>query len=124
MSRSGLVDQRCKEGSDHLGNVGLFPVVANSALALVDLQVVAELVSPAPLTSVGTRGRPGGQKGGDQALLVRGQVVRIEAGDHGQTCEATTADELEVHDPNVAAVTPRAHGPEPRKGARLTAEGP
>ena len=123
MSRSGLVDQCCKEGPDHLGNVGLVPVVANGALTLVDLQVVAELVSPAPLTRVRLRGRLGGQEGGDEALLIRRQVGRVQAGDHGQTCKATTADQLEVHHPNVMPVTPMGHQPA-HPGGSVRGQGP
>lgn len=100
LSRFGLVDQSGQERPDRFGHIGLLPLVPDDAVPLVDLELVAELVSSAWLTTAERQGSCG-QERRDESLLVCGQIGRVEAGDHVQTCEATTSDKLEVHHPKV-----------------------
>ena len=108
MSGFGLMDQCSQERANRFGHISLLPVVPEGLVALTYLEVVAELVSAAPLARVGCWGACG-QKRRDQPLLVRGQVGRVEACDHVEPREATTADECEVHDSNVTSAAADAH---------------
>ena len=108
MSRFGLVGQSNQEQPNGFGHVGLLPVVVDGEVALLDLEPVAELVRSARSAHAGLHG-VGGQQRRNNLLLVRGQIGRVEAGDHVQTCEAATADEFEVHQPNVTPATLDAH---------------
>jgi hypothetical protein len=99
------VDQCRQEGANRFRHVSLLPVVPEGAVALMYLELIAELVSAARSARVGCCWGACGQKRRDKVLLVRRQVGQVEAGDHVKPREATTADECEVHGLNVTPAT-------------------
>ena len=104
VSRFRGVGQGSQERPDRLGHVGLLPVVPDGAVAVMDLELVAELVRSARSAHAGGDGVRG-QERGDEVLLIRGQVGGVEARDHVQAREAATSDQSQVHEPTVTPVT-------------------
>lgn len=116
VSRFRRVGQGSQERPDRLGHVGLLPVVPDGAVAVMDLELVAELVRSARSPCSGRDGVRG-QERGDEVLLIRGQVGGVEAGDHVQACETATSDQFQVHEPTVTPVTLDGRSTAGRRGS-------
>ncbi|MHB8275886.1 MAG: hypothetical protein ACYDC9_14200 [Dermatophilaceae bacterium] len=92
----GPAGQLSQQRPDRFGHVGFLPVMANSAVTVMNVDLVAELVCSVRSVHKGAL-ESRRQESPDNLLLVHGKVCHVERGDHVQTREATTADRLQVH---------------------------
>src|ERR1035437_462640 len=91
VGRPGLTRERRQQWAHLLVHLRFLPGAPNRAIALPDLELVAELVCSA-LWAHARAPQILGEQRGDDLLLVGGKVGSIDRGDHVQTRHTTTAD--------------------------------
>ena len=77
-------------------HLGLLPVTAHRTVALLNLELVVELVRCALPAHAGAA-KILGEQAGDDTLLIPGKVRRVDRCNHFETGQTATADKSHLH---------------------------